>query len=69
MNEELQQFARKRILEDLRLCTDAEKNIFKRMYAKGKMETSIEEIVEKMDIDKLSWAMEQIKRTIKRKSS
>ncbi len=69
MNEELQQFARKRILEDLSLCTDGEKHIFKRMYAKGKMETPIEEIVEKMDSDKLSWAMEQIKRTIEKKSS
>ena len=64
MNEDLDKFARDWLKEKLALCTEYNHFLFKSMYANGKMSLDINTVVDKMEQEKLSWAMEQVKRTI-----
>lgn len=64
MNENVRNFANQQMIETLSKCTDAQQHLFKRMYADGKMELSISEVVEKMPEDRLCHAQEQIDRTL-----
>ena len=64
MNQELQDFARKTLKEGLEKCTDDQRLIFKRMYSHKDLEKPIDAVVDQMPAEKLSWAMDQVKRTV-----
>lgn len=65
MNDQLIEFARQKLKQDLGHCTEAEQMLFKQMYAKGKLNLPIQDVIENMDEDKLDWAMQQVARTLK----
>ena len=67
MNEKIQKYAKDSLKADLQLCDEAEQHMFKRMYAKGKMELTIDEVVDNMDETNLDRAMDQVQRTLDRK--
>ena len=64
MNNELQDFARRTLLDGLGQCTDGQVRKFKLMYAGGNLERSIEDVVANMPEEKLDWAMQQVERTL-----
>ena len=68
MNEQLQTHARDILKEGLAQCSDGEQLLFKRMYAHGNLDMSIDEVVNNMDTDRLDWAMDQVKRTLDKKT-
>lgn len=61
-------FAREELKKGLSRCEPAQQHLFKRMYAKGKMGMDINDVVDEMDNEKLSWAMEQVDRTLAKKA-
>lgn len=63
MNENLQSYARKVLREGLAKCNEAQQFLFKRMYAAGKLELTIDEVVDRMPEDRLDLAMQQVERT------
>lgn len=65
MNKELQDFARKTLLDGLNQLEDAHRLLFKRMYSHKNLEASIEDVVASIPEDKLDWAMQQVERTPK----
>ena len=67
MNEELQEFARKKLKEGLAKCTEGEQRLFKQMYYYPNLEAPIGEAVDAIPEDKLSWAMKQVENTLKKK--
>lgn len=60
VNEELQRYARKRILEMLNECNPDQVRRFKQMYAEGEMGIELEPLTKNIPVDKLSWAMQQL---------
>ena len=66
MNEMLQKYARCYLKNNLIKLSQGNRDLFKRMYGKGKMDLSIEDVVDKMPADKLDWAMCQVKNTLKK---
>lgn len=61
--------AAKHILLNLVLkCTSGQQDMFKRFYSKkaDKLNDSIENVVENMDVDKIDWAISQTERTIEK---
>lgn len=65
MNSQLLCFARKTLKEGLSKCSNAQHELFKRMYAKdGNLELDIETVVDNMEDGKLDWAMQQVERTL-----
>ena len=64
MNEDLQEFARNTLLERLSQCTEEQNFCFKRMYSPDDLTLDIETVVKNMPVENLSWAMDQVKRTI-----
>ena len=67
MNEELKSYAQSYLKHNLILCTEGEQLVFKRMYAKGNLDLTINEVVDNMEVDKLDWTMQQVQRTILKK--
>ena len=67
MNSELQQFARNQLKIKLAKCTEKQQRFFKQMYAHGNLELSINDVIDKMDNDKLDWAMQQVQTTLNKK--
>lgn len=67
MNEKLQEFARTTLKSDLAKCTDAQRDIFARMYGRFGVNDNINTVVDGMPEDKLDWAMQQIKNTLEKK--
>jgi len=65
MNESLQGFARKELINGLKQCTREQALLFKRMYASKNSNQTIKEVVAAMPEAKLDWAMKQVARTIK----
>lgn len=65
MNKQLQEFARSELKKGLAQCTEAQQHIFKRMYSHDNLDMPINDIVDAIPEDKLSWAMEQVRRTEK----
>jgi len=55
---------RAELLAGLEKCTDAQRVLFKRMYAGKNQKRSIVDVVGRMAKDKLDWAMQQVQRTI-----
>jgi len=75
MNEQLQTFARTTLKEGLAKLPEASVLLFKRMYgpqggvtAEELARMDIEGIVDQMPEDKLDWAMEQVRRTLEKRS-
>jgi hypothetical protein len=66
MQSEFYADARRELLAGLSRCTDAQVLLFKRMYANGDLDAPIDKVVEKMENDKLDWAMQQVQRTIEK---
>lgn len=64
MNDQLEDYARETLKEDLALCTDAQLLMFNRMYSHKNLDASIDEVVSNMDADKLDRAMQQVQRTL-----
>jgi hypothetical protein len=69
MNSQLEKFARATLKNGLSQCTDAQKMIFKRMYANGKLDLPIDDVVDAMPADKLDWAMQQVERSLSKNAS
>ena len=67
MNEQMQRYARNTIKEGLSRCTSAEQLIFRRMYSPNALELPINEIVDKIEPERLDWAMQQILNTLEEK--
>jgi len=67
MNEQLEAFARKKLLEGLLKCSDSEQLIFKRMYSHKNLDNPISNVVAEMATDKLNWALSQVEATLKNK--
>ena len=65
MNNTLQSFAKNQLKEGLKQCTEAQQLLFKRMYSHNNLTLSIDDVVDKMPEDKLSWAMEQVEKTLR----
>jgi len=55
---------RRELLKGLEQCSDEQRLVFKRMYAKGNLELPLTEVVNTMDNDKLGWAMQQVQATL-----
>ncbi len=66
MNEILEQFARQTLKDGLKKCTEEQVMVFKRMYSHKNLEAPIDEVVDKMPVDKLDWAMMQVQATLKK---
>lgn len=64
MNENLQQYARQTLKDGLAQCTEPQKMLFKRIYSHGNLELPISDVVDKMESDKLDWAMQQVQGTL-----
>ena len=67
MNEALEKYARDTLKEGLSKCTEEELILFKRMYAPLVSGANINDVVDKMEVDKLDWAMQQVQRTLDKK--
>jgi len=66
MNKILQAFARTMLKAGLAECSIEQQNMFKRMYANGNLEISINDVVDKMPEIRLDWAMLQVEATIQK---
>lgn len=77
MNDELQTFARQYLKENLSKLSKDQHNFFKAMYGRGVIRHGnftrsleqaysipIEEIINKMPVQKLDWAMQQVKNSL-----
>lgn len=67
MNDQLEKFARTSLKRDLAKCSPAERNVFAHMYGGFGINDTINTIVNSMPIDKLDWAMQQVKTTLEKK--
>ena len=67
MNKTLQDFARRKLKKGLSKCTPEEQYVFKRMYIQGDLPVTVYDVVDKMPDDKLSWALDQVERTLGKK--
>ena len=75
MNQTLQKFAREQLKSGLAMCTEGEQTLFKRMYSFPKglnkpadLEKDIDVVVDDMDSEKLNWAMQQVERTLEKRT-
>lgn len=75
MENEFYAEVRRELLDGLLQCTTANHRFFKLMYARPEQSSvekkesqSIQRVVEKMPREKLDWAMQQVQRTIDRKT-
>jgi len=66
MNEQLQNYARRTLKEGLAQTSNSQQLLFKRMYAHNNLNTPINKVVDNMKPDQLDWAMEQVKKTLKK---
>jgi HAMP domain-containing protein len=56
--------ARREMREALTRCTEAQQQMFKRMYAKGDLTMTINQCVDALSQDKINQALNQINRTL-----
>lgn len=66
MNSTIEKFTRQTIKDGLKRCTESQQFLFKRMYSPKNLELPIDEVVDKMPIEKLDWALTQIESTNKK---
>jgi 3-methyladenine DNA glycosylase AlkC len=63
MNKNLETYARKWLKESLELLTADHRSFFVRLYKTSDGQTW-QEVVDTMPVDKLDWAMQQVGRTL-----
>ena len=68
MNNTLQEFARKTILDGLLKLPEGQQLFFKRLYSHKNLDTPIEEVVKRMPEGKLNWVMEQVRRSLEKEA-
>ena len=67
MNNQLKDYARKALKEDLDKCTEEQQIIFKCIYSRhGNLGASINDVIDLMQEENLDWAMQQVKRTLEK---
>lgn len=67
MSNTLQQiadFKASKLIDLLKQCTDAQQLMFKRMYAGGNLNLTIEDVVKNLPTEKYDWAVKQVERTL-----
>ena len=64
MNKQLQNFARTTLKTDLAQCTTGQQDKFKRMYSFKNLALPINDVVDRMPVEKLDWAMQQVRGTL-----
>ena len=64
MNKQLQDYARKTLIEGLSQLPETAQHIFKKMYSHKNLTLPIEEVVENMSEERLDWAMQQLQRSL-----
>jgi len=69
MNEFLINAGKVELKELLSQCTEGQQYMFKRMYAFGKLDLSIDDVVDKMDEHKIDWALQQCQKTVDKNNS
>lgn len=67
MNKQMEDFARNTLKKGLSNCTDFQQLMFKKMYSFDNLELPMNDVVDNMEIKKLDWAMQQVKRTLDEK--
>lgn len=68
MNEQLQTYARNTLKEGLAQCSEGEQLLFKRMYSHDNLDMPLSKIVNNMEPEKLDWAMDQVRKTLRRRN-
>jgi len=58
--------ARDELKENLARCSDAQRLFFKRMYAHGNLEMSIDDVIDGINEEELDWAMQQVEGTLRK---
>lgn len=66
LRNEFRQAARQELKNGLVQCTESQQLKFAMMYAKDNLQLTVEEIVDRMDWERLDWAMQQVKRTLEK---
>ena len=64
MNDQIQQFARTTLLDGLLCLPEGYQMTFRRMYSHNDMAAPLASIVQRMPVEKLDWAMQQVQRSI-----
>jgi len=67
MNETIIVFARDNIKKNIAICSNSAKLLFKRMYSHNNLEMELNDVVDNMSEQSLSWAMTQLQNTLKEK--
>ena len=67
MNQQLQDFARANLKDNLSKCSDSERVIFKRMYSHENIGKHINIVVDDLNTERLDWAMQQVQCTLDKK--
>ena len=66
MNETMEQFARNKILEGLNALESRHHLLFRRMYSHDDLNRSLDDVVSRIPLDRLSLALTQIENTAKK---
>ncbi len=64
MNQTIENFTRQTMKEKIARLPQGSHHRFKQMYAQGKLDTPIDEVIDGMPAEKLDWALSQIEATI-----
>ena len=67
MNKVSKEFAINWLKENIVKLPETNQDLFRQMYAKGKMSLDIWSVIDKMDETKLDWAMQQLINTLAQK--
>lgn len=60
---------RQTIKNDLKKLPESNHLIFKRMYSPGNLDAKIEDVVDRMPVENLDWAMMQVKNSLNKLAS
>ena len=66
MNSQLVAYARKKIKEGLSELSEGHQVVFKRLYSHENLELPIDEVVDNVPEEKLSWALTQVQNSLKK---
>lgn len=64
MNDQLQEFAKKNLKDSLSMLPAIHQMLFKRMYSHTDLEVDINDVVDRMDSDRLNLAMLQVQSSV-----
>ena len=66
MNSQLVAYARKKIKEGLSELSEGHQVVFKRLYSHENLELPIDEVVDNVPEEKLSWALTQVQNSLEK---